>query len=102
MDSVVASAPQSLVDSLDFRLGSTAEYVQSRMQTSYQPSGGSSYNPVGGTRVVRFHLADEEGWLDPSSVRLQFDIKNAEAAALHSVNLVPSALFSRLLIKCGG
>jgi hypothetical protein len=103
MDSIAASAPQSVVDSLDFSLGATADYVTSRLMTSFAPSGGTAFNPRSGTKIMRFHLADELGWLDGGSLRISFDIVNLDAAnPLQLVSAIPRCLFSRLMLKVGG
>jgi hypothetical protein len=103
MHSVEASAPSSLVDSLDFSLGSTSQYVTSRTQTQYNASGGSSYG-TGQTKEMRFHLASESGWVDPQSIRIQFKIKNttSNAHALVAATSIPSCVFDRLVLKIGG
>lgn len=103
MQSIVSSAPQSLIDSLDFSLPNTAAGVESRIQTTFAPAGGSQYNPSTGTRVIRFHLTGETMWLDGNSCRVQFDIRNLVAdKAMHYATLVPSCIFSRCLIRAGG
>ena len=101
MESIAASVPQSLVESLDFRLASTAAGVSQRVQTTFSPSGGSSYNAKAGTRIIRFNLTSED-WLDGESCRLQFDVRNITTDPLLFTTLVPSCLFSRLLVRGAG
>ena len=40
------------------------------------------YKPLAGTKVVRFLLNGEDGtWIDPSTIRIQFELRNNEAFA---------------------
>ena len=97
---MVASAPQSLVGSLDVRLPSTAAGVPHRVQKIFSPRGGSSYNATVRTRIIRFNLTSED-CLDGESCPLQFDVRNITNEIMHFTTLVPSCLLSRLLVRGG-
>ena len=43
----------------------------------WQTDGSKSYSALNGTRVLKFRL-NGEGWLDPSTVRLMFDLVNTD------------------------
>ena len=80
-----------------------------------QPQGANTFAP-NGNQVLTFNLTSQDGWLDPSSLRLHFRIRNtavgagADAAALLAANnllgLTPASgchcFFSQLRILIGG
>jgi hypothetical protein len=103
MQAITAAAPQNLISQMDFTLPSGAEFIRQRQQVTFNPSGGTTYGP-GQSTIIRFHLADGEGWLDPSSVRLMFLVNNTDVVGnlLRPTSQVPSCCFSRMTIKCGG
>lgn len=104
MQAATAAAPQTLISQMDFSLPSSAEYVRSRQQVTFNPSGGSTYGP-GQSSIIRFHIAEGEAFMDPASVRLIFTVNNTNGTAanlLRPVSDVPSCIFSRLMIKAGG
>ncbi len=78
MDLVVAGSEDSLVEQLSFKLPSTASYTTEHRLVSAYPSGASQFAPDG-VRVARFTLTSSEGWLDPSTLRLAFKLKNTSA-----------------------
>ncbi len=68
-----------LIDSLSFKLPPGSSYVVDRKKSSYWAIGSNVYAPTTGTKVMKFALSGEQGtWLDPSSVRLQFAVRNNE------------------------
>ena len=82
MDAHVAATDPLVIDGLQYKLKPNGHYVNSRQSVSFHPSGSNHYQPVGGTRVLRIVLADGSGgWLDPESVKLQFDVVNEETDA---------------------
>ena len=76
---IAASTDNRLVSSLSFQLPSVANYIVERTQTTFVPQGGNQYTPQG-VRLIRFQLADPVQFLDPSTVRLQFDLVNLAPA----------------------
>ena len=80
-----------LIDSLSFRLQPGASYVTNRRSVSFFPQGSNIYKPIAGTKVIKVNLTGD-GWLDPSTVQLQFTLKNGEAK--NSVYWVDHILFS--------
>ena len=74
MDLVVSGTDDSLVEQLSFKLPSTASYANERRLVSAFPSGASQFSPDG-VRVARFVITGEN-WLDPSTLRLAFKLKN--------------------------
>ena len=66
-----------LVDSLSFKLSGSGQYVADRRSSTFQTDGGNSYSSFSGTRVLKFRL-NGEGWLDPSTVRVMFDVVSTD------------------------
>ena len=80
MESLTNSVEDYLVDGLSFKLPLTSSYIQNRTKSTFWASGSNVYKPLQGTKVVRFQLSGQDGtWLDPSTVRIQFDLVNNEA-----------------------
>jgi hypothetical protein len=101
----VAAAPQSLIGALDFSLPSSAEYVKSRQQVTFQPSGGSTYGGATNPNIIRWHIADSEGFLDPASVKIMMTVNNESPTAAHiltPLSNLASCMFSRWTVKAGG
>ena len=63
-----------LIDSLSFRLQPGASYVTNRRSVSFFPQGSNIYKSIAGTKVIKINLTGD-GWLDPSTVQLQFNLK---------------------------
>ena len=82
MEAHVQATESCVIDGLQYKLKSNGQYVTSRQSVSFHPSGSNIYHPVGGTKVLRIVLSDGAGsWLDPQSVKLQFDVVNNETDA---------------------
>ena len=86
MEVTTSSVEDSLINGLDFKLKPGANYITGRRNVSYFPSGGNTYSPAG-VRVLKFHLTNN-GWLDPSSVRIKYTLVND-----HPQPLPPPPLF---------
>ena len=74
MDLVVSGTDDTLVEQLSFKLPSTASYANERRLVSAFPARASRFSPDG-VRVARFVITGEN-WLDPSTLRLAFKLKN--------------------------
>ena len=90
-----------LIDSISFKLQPGASYVTDRRSVSYFPSGSNIYRPVAGTKVIKITLTGDQ-WLDPSTVQLQFDLENENAAQPLYMLGGPHTCFRRLRVLCGG
>ena len=77
MESITNHAEYLLVDSLSFSLPGSGQYVVDRRSVTFHTDGSNSYSSLNETRVLKFRL-NGEGWLDPSTVRLMFDVMNTE------------------------
>ena len=87
-----------LIPSLSYKNPSTASYIIGRNSSTFHPLGGNTYKPSTGTKTIKFFLAGED-LLDPSSVRVQFDLICDDAAAKTLIPLsAPHAFFSR--VRC--
>ena len=104
MEANVASTEPLVIDGLQYKLKPNGQYITSRQSVSFHPSGSNVYKPVGGTRVLRIVLADGSGgWLDPESVKLQFDVVNEETDAAKRLRPIsPWGFFKKMRITCGG
>ncbi len=80
MENLTSSAEEVLIDSLSFKLPSSGQYVTDRRSVTFHTEGSNSYSASAGTKVIRFRLAGDGSWLDPSTFRIMFDVVNADAA----------------------
>ena len=78
MESISNGVEDYLIEGLSFKLSPGSSYVTDRRKSTYWASGSNIYS-TSGTRVVRFMLNGEDGtWIDPSTIRIQYDLKNNE------------------------
>ena len=80
MENLTQSAEEVLIDSLSFKLPSSGQYVTDRRSCTFHTEGSNSYSPQQGTKVIRFRLAGDGSWLDPSTFRIMFDVVNDDPA----------------------
>jgi len=103
MENLTNSAEEVLVDSLSFKLPASGNYVTDRRSVTYHTEGSNIYSPSQGTKVIRFRLAGE-GWLDPSTFRIMFDVVNDGGDANKKLRPIgrAHAFFRRLRISVRG
>ena len=77
MENLTNSAEEVLIDSLSFKLPSSGQYVQDRRSCTFHTEGSNTYSATAGTKFIRFRLAGDGSWLDPSTFRIMFDVVNA-------------------------
>ena len=80
MENLTNSAEEVLIDSLSFKLPSSGQYVQDRRSVTFHTEGSNTYSATAGTKVIRFRLAGDGSWLDPSTFRIMFDVVNADGS----------------------
>ena len=101
MEATAQSVEDYLIDGLSFKLRPGASYITNRRSVSYFPQGGNQYSP-NGVKVIRIMLTGDS-WLDPSTIRVMFNLVNNGTAtqALCPVS-GPWCFFRRLRVLCGG
>jgi len=77
VDALASGVEDKLVNAFKFDLKPGASYVTNRRSCTYHPSGSNIYTPQGGTRLIKLLLTGDQ-WLDPSTFRVMFDLKNTE------------------------
>jgi hypothetical protein len=99
------SVPDELIDELSFvgpKMG--ASYALQRKSVTYHAMGGNEYTPSG-VKVIRFNLTGED-FMDPTTIRVMFDIENTDATAdKPNKNLrgfAPYGFFRRARLLCRG
>ena len=100
METTLSITEDSLIDSLSFRLPSTANYITSREDVTYFPANGNIFSPQG-TKIMRFMLTGGS-WLDPRSVRIQFTVNNTKKNPMWFINSLPQNFCRRLRILANG
>ena len=107
METITNGAEDVLIDALSYKLGNSASYINDRKSVTFWPSGSNIYKPESGTKVIKFQL-NSEGWLDPSTVRINFNLVNNDIVvppnALKYVRPLQGAhsFFRRMRISAGG
>jgi hypothetical protein len=73
-----------------------------RRSVTYHPQGSKIYTPGAGTRLIRILLTGED-WMDPSALRVMFNIKN-NGGANQRLRLLgsPWSFFRRMRILAAG
>ena len=79
METVSNSIEDSLISGLSYKLDATASYITERKSCTYYATGGNAYAPNSGTKVIKLVL-NGEGRLDPSTVKVPFDVQNLDGA----------------------
>jgi len=80
MEPITNAAEDVLIDALSYKLGNSASYINDRKSVTFWPSGSNIYKPESGTKVIKFQL-NSEGWLDPSTVRINFNLVNNDPSS---------------------
>jgi hypothetical protein len=79
-----------------------ASYVVDRRSATYHLQGSNIYKSTGGTKLIR-NLFTGDSWLDPSTFRIMFDVRNnAAVAKMPYVVGGPRCLFRRMRILAAG
>ena len=102
MEAIAASSDDQLIDGLSFKLGNSASYITDRKSVTFWPSGSNIYKTSSGTKVIKFQL-NSDGWCDPSTVRIMFNLVN-NGTALKMLRPLQGAysFFRRLRVSAGG
>ena len=101
VEAIANSVEDRLIDGLSFKLAPGASYVTDRRSVTYHPQGSNIYKPLTGTKLIRFNLTGDS-WLDPSTLRFSYTLKNNSATeALRPIG-GPWAFFRRMRILAGG
>jgi hypothetical protein len=102
MESHAQATEDYLIEGLSFKLAPGASYVTNRRSVTFYPQGGNSYAP-NGVKVIRLALTGE-GWLDPSTIRVMFDLNNQDAEFNHTLKTIggPWSFFRRMRLMAGG
>ena len=92
-------ADDEMISSLSFKIDPTANYVTDRKSVTYQASGSNIYTAGGGS-VVKFTLTGTGQYLDPSTVKFVYTLRNTGAARLYPIS-GPWSFFRRCRIYSG-
>ncbi len=100
---VMSSAEDLLIDSFQLKVPPGASYVTDRRTMSYFASGRNIYQSGAGTKIIRISLT-ADGWLDPSTVRLQYTSANNSTVATARLRAIggPWSFLRRTRYICGG
>ena len=101
---IAAGQNDSLIEQLSFSLPAVGTYARERRLVQVMPQGANTF-AVDGNHVMTFNLTSQDGWLDPSSLRLHFRVRNTAQAGGNN-GLLPASgchcFFSQLRILIGG
>jgi hypothetical protein len=102
VESMANSVEDYLIDGLSFKLKPGASYVDERKPVTYHPQGSNIYTLAGGTILIKILLTGDQ-WLDPSTVRVVFDLVNTGTGAQVLRPLGgPRTYFRRMRVLCNG
>jgi hypothetical protein len=102
LETHIAGAEDKLLDSLHFAGKTSASYVTERRSVSFAPQAASNFTPQG-VRLMRFNLADQNGWLVGDTMRLVFRLHNARTDEdLSPICDSPASMFRRMRLIGNG
>jgi hypothetical protein len=101
LETHIAGAEDKVLDSLHFAGKTSASYVTERRSVSFAPQAASNFTPQG-VRLVRFNLADQNGWLEGNTLRLVFTLHNSTANDLTPICDSPASMFRRMRVIGNG
>ena len=93
-----------LTPSLSYKTPNTASYIISRKSSTFHCVGGNIYTPGSGARLIKFYLSGED-FLDPHSLRIQFDLVSTEVSVSNKHLMPiggPHGFFSRCRVLARG
>ena len=100
---ILSDASDQLIPNLNFKQPATASYIIDRHSASFHAIGGNVYKPTSGVRLIRFNISSED-FLEPSTLRVMFDIVNVNGDMTKGLYPIGSAagFFSRCRILSRG
>ena len=103
VEAIANSVEDRLIDGLTFKLAKGASYIADRRSVTFHPQGSNVYTTNSGTRLIKINLTGN-GWMDPSTVRVMFNLQNDDATAGKRLRPIsgPHSFFRRLRVLCGG
>ncbi len=102
LESVIASSDDLLIKGLHYAGSQTSSYIVSRSNASFVPNTASDFKPSG-SRLIRFQLAQESGWMDSGTCRLLFRLTNlSPTVMLTPITDSPGSIFKSLRIVASG
>ena len=102
VEAMANGVEDKLIDGLSFKMQPGASYVVDRRSVTYHPQGSNIYKPSAGTKLIRILLTGDN-WLDPSTLRIQFNVNNDETTAKYLYVLGgPHSFFRRMRILVAG
>jgi hypothetical protein len=101
LESHISGSEDKLFAGLHFAGRETASYVTNRDLATFAPQQASNFKPSG-VRLMRFNLADQQGWLDGSTLRLMMTIVNDSASPSIPAAFSPASMFRRVRIIANG
>ena len=91
----------NLIDGLSFKLDPGASYITNRRSVTFHPNGSDTYSSSTGTKVIKIRMNGSD-WLDPSTCKLMFTLKNTDGATDMEFVSGPHSFFKRLRVLVGG
>ena len=102
MEAITQGVDDHLIGNLSYKLAPGASYVTDRRASTFHTTGSNVYSPTG-TKLVKIMLTGDY-WLDPSTVRIMFDLYNDDATSAKLLRPLggPWSFFQRMRILVGG
>ena len=102
LESVAAAQDDTLIPGLTFKLPQGAAYISGRKFGTFFPQGSNTYSPTG-TRLLRFVISDPNAFLNLSTFRLAYQLKNEDGTdGLYVTGHPGMALFQRIRVYLSG
>ena len=82
VEAIANGIEDKLIDGLSFKMTPGASYVVDRRSVTYHPQGSNIYKVGAGAKLIRILLTGDN-WLDPSTLRVMFNLNNDEIGRAH-------------------
>jgi len=79
VEAIANGIEDKLIDGLSFKMNPGASYVVDRRSVTFHPQGSNIYKPRECTKLIRILLTGDN-WMDPSTLRVMFQLNNEDAA----------------------
>ena len=101
LETHISGSEDKLLSGLHFQNQNTASYVIRRELATFPPQQASNFKSTG-VRLMRFSLAEQQGWLVGSTLRLAMTIVNGGTSTITPNALSPASMFRRLRVIANG